>query len=66
MIALLERIVGKGGRKSYIPNQKRNARHTSADVTRARKLLGYQPRVGIEEGLRWQVAWMDQVLTHEG
>jgi nucleoside-diphosphate-sugar epimerase len=32
-------------------------RHSLADVTKARELLGYRPRVGIEEGLRRTVDW---------
>jgi len=58
VIDLLEQIVGKPARRSYVSRQKGDAAHTSADVTRARKLLGYEPRVGIGEGLRRQVEWL--------
>lgn len=32
-------------------------RHSRADVTRARRLLGYEPTVGLEEGLARTLAW---------
>ena len=31
---------------------------TCADVTKARRLLGYTPRVSIEEGIRRFAAWL--------
>jgi UDP-glucose 4-epimerase len=34
-----------------------DVRHSLADLTRARELLGYEPRVGLEEGLRATVEW---------
>jgi UDP-glucuronate 4-epimerase len=34
---------------------------TSGDTSRARDLLGWQPRTGIEEGIRRQVAWHREV-----
>jgi dTDP-L-rhamnose 4-epimerase len=33
-------------------------RHCFADVTRAKELLGYQPRVSFEEGMRELVGWL--------
>lgn len=35
-----------------------DVRHTSADPARARELLGYRPRTGIEEGLLREVEWL--------
>jgi dTDP-L-rhamnose 4-epimerase len=34
-------------------------RHCSADIGRAREVLGYEPRVGLEEGLAELAAWLD-------
>jgi UDP-glucuronate 4-epimerase len=31
---------------------------TYADVSKARRLLGYEPKVNVEEGLRRFVAWL--------
>src|SRR5205823_1822033 len=35
-----------------------DVRHTSADIGRARALLGYEPAVGIEEGLARELEWL--------
>jgi len=32
-------------------------RHSHADISKARELLGYKPRVSFEEGLRKTVDW---------
>ena len=34
-----------------------DVRHSLADITRARDLLGYEPTVGLEEGLRKTIEW---------
>jgi UDP-glucuronate 4-epimerase len=31
--------------------------HYVADISRARELLGYQPKVSLDEGIRRTVAW---------
>lgn len=37
-----------------------DVRHSLADITRARELLGYAPKVGLEEGLRKTIEWWSQ------
>jgi len=34
-----------------------DVRDSQADITRARRLLGYEPTVGFEEGLKKTVDW---------
>lgn len=41
----------------YGPPRAGDVRDSLADITRARDLLGYAPRVGLEEGLRQTVEW---------
>jgi dTDP-L-rhamnose 4-epimerase len=36
-----------------------DTRHCFADITRARELLGYEPKVGFEEGLAELAAWLE-------
>ena len=62
VIQLLERIVGKPARARYLPSQKGDARHTFADISRARQVLQYEPRVPIEEGLAREVEWLAQCV----
>ena len=64
VIDLLEDIVGKPARRSHVARQTGDARHTSAQVTRAREVLGYQPRVGIGEGVRQEFAWLLSSAEH--
>src|SRR5215471_8344649 len=49
-------------RVNYAPARSGEQRHVEADITRARQLLGWQPRVSFEAGLaetlRWSVASM--------
>ena len=45
-------IVGKPVEKEYLPPRPGDVRHSWADVSEARRLLGFEPRVGLEEGLR--------------
>ncbi|HEX7174217.1 MAG TPA: SDR family oxidoreductase [Pyrinomonadaceae bacterium] len=37
-----------------------DVRHSLADITRARELLGFEPQVGLEEGLRRTIDWWRQ------
>jgi len=44
------------------PEQAGDVRHTWADTTRAREVLGYAPRVSLSDGLAAQVEWQRQTL----
>lgn len=41
----------------YRPPRAGDVKHSLADITRARELLGYAPRVGLEEGLKLTMDW---------
>ena len=41
----------------YQDARKGDVRHSLADISRARELLGYEPRVDLEEGLRLTIEW---------
>ena len=56
-IRLLEKILGKKAVVDYQEAQHGDVRHTLADTSAAREVLGFAPKVGLEEGLRAQVAW---------
>lgn len=62
VLALIERLVGCPVRRRHLPAQQGDMRHTQADVSRARRLLGYCPQVSLEEGLRRQIAWMRRTV----
>ena len=56
LIRMLETIVGKRAKVCHGETVHGDARDTLADNSRARRILGWQPEVGLEEGLREAVA----------
>jgi len=56
MVRTLSEIVGSGMTPEYGPPRNGDVVHSMADVGHARRLLGYEPRVSFEEGLRRTVA----------
>ncbi len=55
--AILSELTGYRGKPAYAPPRAGDIRDSLADIGRAQKLLGYQPRVGFREGLRRTVEW---------
>jgi UDP-glucose 4-epimerase len=56
------RLVGKPIKIEHTPPRAGDVRHTQASIAKAQRLLGYQPAVGFEEGMRRTVAWLRQQL----
>ena len=50
-IALCEKVVGKQANYEQIGNQLGDVPHTYADISKAKRDLGYDPKVGLDEGL---------------
>lgn len=57
LIGLIEDAAGKDAQIKYIEAQKGDVQHTYADVTKAGRLIGYKPTVGIGEGVKKYVEW---------
>jgi len=60
LIELIETALGKKAIIDRQPAQPGDVPRTYADISKARKLLGYQPRVKIEEGIPKFVDWFRQ------
>ena len=58
VIPIIEEISGNKIAIQYKPTQKGDARHTYADISKARKLLSYNPKVSIREGLEKELTWI--------
>lgn len=56
-INIIERACGRKANKKYIDKQKGDVIHTAADISKANKLLGYQPKYDLEKGIANQVDW---------
>jgi nucleoside-diphosphate-sugar epimerase len=58
-IQLIEKYVGKEARFKYEEFHKADMKATCADIGKARKLLGWQPQVSLEEGIKKTVEWTE-------
>ena len=56
-IKLIEKYVGKKARFEYREFHKADMKVTWADISKARKLLNWQPQVSLEEGIKKTVEW---------
>jgi nucleoside-diphosphate-sugar epimerase len=56
-LQMIEQAVGKKARIEHQAEQKADIRATWADISRARELLGWEPRVSHEEGIARAVDW---------
>jgi nucleoside-diphosphate-sugar epimerase len=57
-INIIEGICGSKARKKYIEKQRGDVNHTSADISKARKILEYNPKFDLEKGLANEAAWL--------
>ena len=55
--AILRELTGFGGSPAYGPPRAGDIRDSLADISLARELLGYEPKVDFREGLRRTVEW---------
>ena len=57
LIRLTEELVGKKAIIEHFPAHPADMRQNWADVTKAREMLGWEPRVSLREGMKNLVAW---------
>ena len=58
VLETMEEIVGKPIKKNYIERAMADARHTAADVSKAKRVLLYQPSVSLSKGLALEWEWV--------
>jgi len=56
-ISLLENNLGIKAKRNYLGNNPTELIATWANINRAKKMLGYKPKISIEEGLKKFVIW---------
>ena len=54
---ILKKLTGYSGEVKYGPARTGDVKHSLADMSRAKKRLGYKPKVDFEEGLRRTIEW---------
>ncbi|MGE0450162.1 MAG: SDR family oxidoreductase [Vicinamibacterales bacterium] len=57
LLQTMNAIIGSSVAATYAEPRAGDVRDSQADITKARRLLGYTPIVGLEEGLRRTVDW---------
>ena len=57
LINKIEQTLGKKAKIRLIPSQPGDVKQTFADITKARALLGFDPKTAIGDGIRKFVAW---------
>ncbi|MFH1767557.1 MAG: SDR family oxidoreductase [Candidatus Omnitrophota bacterium] len=54
---ILKKIIGSNSEPQYCPPRPGDVRKTHADISKARQILDWQPKVRFEEGIERTVAW---------
>lgn len=60
LVRVLNKIIGTNIDPYFTPVRQGDVMHTWADISKAKRLLGYRPSVSFEEGLRRTVTWFEQ------
>ncbi len=55
--------LGKSIEPQFGPDRKGDIKHSNADISKARTLLGYNPSYGFEDGIRLAIDWYVKNLT---
>lgn len=59
-VACIEKELGKKAKKKLLPMQPGDVPATFADIKKSTKMLGFKPKVSIEEGIRNFIQWYRQ------
>lgn len=60
LIRMLESLTGKKANIEYLPRHPADMASNWANVEKARQLLGWEPRIGLQEGVSRLVDWYNQ------
>jgi UDP-glucose 4-epimerase len=65
ILEIMQDITGKKARIRYTEQERGDVQHTHADISRSRGEFGYNPRTPVEEGLRQEAGWMEELVRQE-
>lgn len=63
VLNMMEEIVGQPIKRQHIERAMGDARHTGADITKAKQLLKWQPQVSLREGLTQEWQWVKELYN---
>lgn len=63
VLDLMGDIMGQPIVRNYIDQARGDARHTAADVTKAKNILGFSPQVSLREGLTQEWQWIQTLYS---
>ncbi|WP_066633714.1 GDP-mannose 4,6-dehydratase [Desulfolucanica intricata] len=61
MVETLEKVIGKKAKLNILPVQPGDVNRTFADISKSKKVLGYNPTMDFEDGIEKFVAWYKEV-----
>ena len=62
LLSMLEHIIGCKANATYTDPRPGDIKHSHASIELARNVLGYEPKIGFEEGLRRTVGWYKELF----
>lgn len=63
MVQTIEKVTGKKARLKHLPDQPGDVPRTMADISKARRMLGYEPKTSFAEGVAKQLEWYRSLGT---
>jgi len=67
LVDIVAKVIGvKAIRPTHSESQFGDVVHSCGDITKARNILGYSPRLSLEEGLKELWEWQRREQTHSG
>lgn len=60
LVSLLEKTLGKKAKVVHLPEQPGDVRITYANISKAQKLLGYEPKTNLRDGVKKFVRWFQK------
>lgn len=57
LVETLENVIGKKAKLKKLPLQPGDVRKTFADISKAKQILGYDPKTNFEDGIKKFVSW---------
>jgi len=63
VIDIINEVLEKNVKPVYAPVRAGDVKHSLADITRAREVIGFEPVIGFEDGLRKAIDWYREHLV---